>query len=261
MLKEAMAYLVSVAERASNKPIDIGQRKFWSSTGQEILPRRADMVATVPTLEGLLSILDSYEMARYETVIEDGMALIGGDEIPVISSKKNVQIVVKSPTCVAVMSPPDPVHSSREIVIQADCNVTPFPFGRYMDIEEFIIKAQCMFANSPIKNQLISHVSTICDEQIVTNTDDGISQSVVRKDSVGRKERAEMSPMMVLHPMRTFPDVDQPSSLFLLRIQKGPQAALFEADGGQWEADACKAIAEYLRSDERVKDMKIPVIG
>lgn len=258
MLKEAMAYLVSVAERAANKPIDIGQRKFWSSTGQEILPRRSDMVATVPTLDGLLSVLDSYEMVRYEVGVDVGEM---EDGTPLLSQRYIAQIVVESPTLISVSTPPDPITAYREMVIQANCNVTQFPFGRYMELEDFIIKVQCMFSNSPIKNQLIAHVSSICDEQIVTNTDDGISQSVVRKDSVGRKERAEMSPMLVLHPMRTFPEIDQPASMFLLRIQKGPTAALFEADGGQWEADACKAIAAYLRADERVKAMKIPVIG
>jgi len=54
-----------------------------------------------------------------------------------------------------------------------------------------------------------------------------------------------------LRPYRTFREIEQPASLFVLRLQKGrdgelPRAALFEADGGQWKLEACQAIKHWL---------------
>ena len=56
---------------------------------------------------------------------------------------------------------------------------------------------------------------------------------------------------MTLAPYRTFPDVAQPESTFILRMKGGsehqaPTAALFEADGGKWALMAVERIAEHL---------------
>lgn len=57
----------------------------------------------------------------------------------------------------------------------------------------------------------------------------------------------------MLRPYRTFREVEQPASRFVLRLQSGqgdgmPKAALFEADGGAWRLTAIEAIARWLRT-------------
>jgi hypothetical protein len=56
-----------------------------------------------------------------------------------------------------------------------------------------------------------------------------------------------------LAPYRTFREIAQPASLFVLRLQTSrhgdkPECALFEADGGQWKLEAIQALATYLRT-------------
>lgn len=243
MILEALKYLVELGEKSADEVIEVDGRKRWKKSGNGIKPPMCDPVATVLTLDAMLSALDAPEL--------DGLDELG----------KVLQIVVKDHKNVIVTTAPDCTWAQRELHISARCNVDPFPFGRYLDIEEFIINAQCRFADSGSKQALIAHVSAICDEKVITNTDDGISQSVVREDRLGRKGREEMSPIMHLKPHRTFPEIDPPPAAYLLRIHDGPRAALFEADGGMWETKAVTAIAEYIRNDDRVQAKGIAVIG
>lgn len=245
MLLEALKYLVELGQRSADEVIEIDGRKHWKNSGVCIQPPKppvCDPVATVLTLDALLSALDAPEL--------DGLEKSDG-----------LQIVVESSTKVVITTAPDCTWAQREHHISARCDIKPFPFGRFLDIEEFIVNAQCRFVDNDPKQALIAHVSSIVDEKIVNSSDDGISQSVVKTNRLGRKNREEMSPILMLQPRRTFPEIKQPESMFLLRIQDGPRAALFEADGGMWETKAVTAIAEYIRSDERVKSKGIAVIG
>jgi hypothetical protein len=234
-------YLHQLGEESVDEPIEIKGRTYWKKSGNPIKPPICDPVATVLTLDAMLSALDAPEL--------DGL------------EKDGLQIVVQNHAHVSITTAPDCTWAQREIHISARCDVKPFPFGQFLDIEEFIVKAQCRFVDDGAKSAMISHVSSICDEKVITNTDDGISQSVVREDKVGRKGRHEMTPMLALMPHRTFPEIEQPASNFLLRIKDGPRAALFEADGGLWETKAVRSIAAYIREDKRVKAKEIAVIG
>lgn len=51
-----------------------------------------------------------------------------------------------------------------------------------------------------------------------------------------------------LKPFRTFTEITQPESAFVLRMREsgGIQVALFEADGGAWKNEAILAIKDYL---------------
>ncbi|MNL88119.1 hypothetical protein D3C87_2176490 [compost metagenome] len=57
--------------------------------------------------------------------------------------------------------------------------------------------------------------------------------------------------------------MDQPESAFVFRMQKGPQAALFEADGGAWRIQAIGHVASYLADElnELIEADKIVVVA
>ena len=52
-----------------------------------------------------------------------------------------------------------------------------------------------------------------------------------------------------LRPLRTFPEVEQPVSPFVVRFKEGKKAALFNADGGAWKVAAVKSIGSFLRKE------------
>lgn len=49
-----------------------------------------------------------------------------------------------------------------------------------------------------------------------------------------------------LRPFRTFLEVEQPESEFLLRVDPDEGIGFFEADGGIWKLEAKKNIADYF---------------
>ena len=80
--------------------------------------------------------------------------------------------------------------------------------------------------------------------------DDGITQRVTAKAGVARVAVVDLPNPVELYPYRTFLDVEQPASKFVLRIKadkdEGPRCALFEADGGAWRATAVETIKSYM---------------
>ena len=57
-----------------------------------------------------------------------------------------------------------------------------------------------------------------------------------------------------LAPYRTFLEVEQPESDFVLRVNKEAKLALFEADGGFWKLEAVRLVKEYL--SDNLKDFE-----
>ena len=48
-------------------------------------------------------------------------------------------------------------------------------------------------------------------------------------------------------------------SPFVVRFKEGKRAAIFEADGGQWQVEAVRRVGAYLR--ERLTDCNVVVIA
>lgn len=67
-----------------------------------------------------------------------------------------------------------------------------------------------------------------------------------------------------LAPYRTFPEIAQPLSKFLIRFQQSgkdglPLVSLFEADGSMWKLEAIQSIKRYLA--ENLKTDDVPILG
>lgn len=67
------------------------------------------------------------------------------------------------------------------------------------------------------------------------------------RQGVALKEMVPVKPIVRLQPYRTFLEIDQPVSDFLLRIGQNGRVSLHEADGGAWKLEAKNRIAQYLK--------------
>lgn len=125
-----------------------------------------------------------------------------------------------------------------------------FSFGQYMDPESFNVALQTLFIEDDQRAALLKVVGTVRDEKAESYTDDGVTQGVMAQ--VGTKLAFTAMPNPVtLRPFRTFREIEQPASKFVLRAKGGgegkpPQLALFEADGGNWKLTAIASVREYL---------------
>jgi len=124
-----------------------------------------------------------------------------------------------------------------------------FKFGRRMDIEEFIIAASDGFVDDDNIRALIAGVSKISSVDEADFSDDGVSQNVTYKQGV-RKQKGALEPFVFLRPYRTFAELEQPQSRFLLRIsqdaQKQPFISLHEASGYGWRNEILQKTYEYV---------------
>ena len=123
-------------------------------------------------------------------------------------------------------------------------------FDRYMPVEDFVIYLQSMFVQDEAALQVLKVVGNLTQGSETNVADDGITQRVTAKAGVARVAVVDLPNPVTLRPYRTFLDILQPASEFVLRIKadkdEGPRCALFEADGGAWRLGALEHIKAYM---------------
>lgn len=157
-------------------------------------------------------------------------------------------LVVEEHNKVSVMSAICTLDRQREHPYTAVADTPDFAFGRFMPYESMMIALKSKFVETPALLELVKLLGTITEENNTAISDDGFTQSVVIKKGIALKEGKAVSPKVKLTPYRTFIEVKQPESEFLLRLQEGGQVALFEADGGAWKLEARAIVGNYLRN-------------
>ena len=172
---------------------------------------------------------------------------------------------VKDPAAVELRSKlgPEADEFRRHVYLVATTEMlgTPFTFGQYLDAETFFVSLQTLFVRTPAVEDLLQLIASIRESNVRDTVDDGVAQEVRTGRGVTLVGTQRLPNPLTLQPYRTFREVDQPLSLFVLRAQDGgttgkPRLALYEADGGQWKLAAIKAVREYLADK-----VKIPVVA
>jgi hypothetical protein len=127
-----------------------------------------------------------------------------------------------------------------------------FEFGRFHDAEEFNIGLQSKFCSDLDRPTVLAVVGNAKGGSTTAASDDGVAQSVTVSAGITLVDTAKVPNPVILRPYRTFLEVEQPESAFVLRARQSkvdamPQFALFEADGGKWKLTAIQRIAKYLK--------------
>ncbi len=171
-----------------------------------------------------------------------------------IGTEGNIAHIV-SPDEVRLFAELDNTYRRREQFGVATCTglFDVCPFGRYMALEPFLIGLQSRFVRTPELAEVVKLLGTIEEGAVRTHDDDGFTQNVTVKQGITRRAEASVPSPVTLRPYRTFPELEQPESAFILRLQPGgdemPQVALFEADGGAWKLAAIQTIRAWLEKN------------
>ena len=130
----------------------------------------------------------------------------------------------------------------------------PFEFGKYLEVEKFLIDFQASFFYTDEAIKVRTVVSSVQSGKTISTADDGLSQQLeIRGGTVTNAKVVIPADGIELVPWRTFRDAAPVASKFLLRLKEGkakddpPNAALFEIDQ-KWKLDTVNSIAHYLRS-------------
>lgn len=128
--------------------------------------------------------------------------------------------------------------------------------GTYLTQEEFTIQMLSRFSPDLQRDEVLKLVNSIKTGESITTNDDGFSQNVEVKAGVALVKEVSLKNKWRLVPYKTFPEVEQPSIDYILRVQKGtdtPRVALFECDGGRWQVEMTAKVREWLIQQLKVK--------
>ena len=129
---------------------------------------------------------------------------------------------------------------SRLPLYEAVSDVPSISVNQYMSQEHAVIELQSLYAVTDDRDYLLALLSRIDVNQGVSSVDNGISQEVSVRTGAVLKEQQTVQPIVHLQPYRTFLEVEQPASDFLLRLDKDGRPALYEATAvrGSWRPSA-----------------------
>lgn len=240
-----VAELAREGQKAEELVVDIGGKKY-SSKGLHLV-RETEAEPDTLKIFSLTGFVNYCEANRDELKLEDLVAqVVSPTRVDLLS-----KITGESKQRFRFVTAEAPVSSGR--------NSLGFEFGRFLDKETLNISLQALFLDAHDRSRVLQLIGTVQDEATAQTKDDGVTQKVEVKAGINLIDRAEVPNPVTLAPFRTFSEITQPASPFVLRIKKGahgPEAALFEADGGAWQAQAIRDIGDYLK-EQLPEDIRV----
>lgn len=222
MLKEAIAYLVSLIEA---KTFVINGDTYADKELTYIPSTHIDYAQTLQ-VNGLDSIVKLVKVELEKSL-----------NCPVF-------IRVDSPRKVEVFDALDD-HMSRNRAYEAICDAPDFRAG-WREHEAAIIELRSAFIPNQGTEYLLDLLSRICKDESVISEDNGVSQTVRARKGIGLKQVEQLKTRVSLIPYRSFAEIEQPESEFILRMDNDTRIGLFEADGGRWKMAAKERIKAYF---------------
>lgn len=218
----------TIQESVKNEMIEVGDRTFSTREIFEVPELRFASNLLVHSLTAIVDYLKS--PAEPELV-------------------KNCFIRVESPTKVVLEGPITKRDDRRFTILVAEAMLPTINFGHFYTLEEANITLQSRFADTAERADLIQSLSKIVANETLEQADDGTSQEVTMRAGIKAVHSTVKNPVN-LCPFRTFTEIVQPESPFVVRLRKpseeGMTVAFFEADGGAWKNTACRDIKAFL---------------
>lgn len=136
----------------------------------------------------------------------------------------------------------------RSYLYRAESDSPRVRVDYYEDYEKTMVLLRSAFIPNEGTAYLLDMLSRISNEESVQSSDNGMTQTVEVRKGIALQAKETVKSRVKLIPYRTFLEVEQPESEFLVRLNKDGEIAFFEADGGMWKLNAKDKIASYLES-------------
>lgn len=219
--------------------VDIGDVKYARGSLEPVIKEPIPAPLEGVTLCGMI---------RYISEFRRDLPGVGDDMVRVLS-----------PFEVEYIGPVEGFYKKRTVYYRSelDQHLPCFPFGEFLDVESFIIKSRALFVPSGSLDEVVSLVSKVVASESIEMKDDGVSQAVQVKKGVSGSTTLSATTRGIypLCPWRTFREIEQPESAFILRLKGSSdspvRAALFDAGGESWRLSVMEKIAIYL--DDGIK--------
>ena len=114
-----------------------------------------------------------------------------------------------------------------------------------LGFEEAQIAMRTRFQETTDTIYALKLLSDICCGAKVVYNDNGIATTVTTQKGVALQSNEQIRPIITLKPYRTFQEVEQPESIFLIRVNERG-ITFTEADGGMWKLKARQTVKAFL---------------
>lgn len=251
MSKDALEYLVDLGKEVNSKEnepqiIEIKGQTYVCLNGR--LTRFTEMNALPAP-----SVFTAYTLdALIEWIKEDVNGFFRDSETRCI-------VRVTNPNLVEVLTPCTGIENRMQQLAWCSYLAPEIHFDTFMDSEDFAIMIQTNFTEDDNQRVVLQIARNLVEDKSEQTADDGISQRVTIKQGVQAVDSAVFKNPAYLRPLRTFTEVEQPCSPFIVRFKEGKQGAIFEADGGKWKTAAVQTVGRYL--EEKLYGMNVVVIA
>lgn len=121
-----------------------------------------------------------------------------------------------------------------------------------LGFEEAQIALRTRFQETEDTLYAMKLLSDICTGAKVVYNDNGIATTITTQKGVALQGSAQIKPIVTLKPFRTFQEVAQPESIFLIRVNDRG-ISFTEADGGMWKLRARGTIKWHIEYE--LKDL------
>lgn len=154
------------------------------------------------------------------------------------------------PWKVSYLSTLSDFHRQREEIVSAIFTPSCGPYiDKWLPLEDAIIGLMAEFSDTGTRAAVIELLRNVKHENTEIREDSGAAQNVKIQAGIHLVELAKVPNPVTLAPFRTFAEVEQPESLFALRLRQtgsGPEVLLKQADGSGWEVVAAERIGSFL---------------
>ena len=157
---------------------------------------------------------------------------------------------IPSPTNVTCFSQPDFTQRCvRAVFYSASATDVPGWDAKVtLGFEEAQIALRTRFQETGDSLYAMKLVNDISLGAKVIYNDNGVATTVTTKSGVSLQTNEAIRPIVKLRPYRTFQEVEQPESTFLIRINDRG-ISFIEADGGMWRLTARNTIKAFLEEN------------
>lgn len=222
MIKDALKFII---DSAKPEILDVDGQKF--TTGDL---SRVDLVRTnTITTSTLTGIIDYLKNGIDENMFTEPLLIH-------VESENTVSVISQLRS-----------DGSRNKYMSCQAKTPKIYFDRYLKQEEFNVMLQSTFLDVADRGKILSYIGNIKEENVKNTADNGTSQAIMVKTGIASVAYVEIPNPVTLVPFRTFIEIEQPESKYVLRVKDGPEIALFEADGGEWRLAAMLRIKDYLQ--------------
>lgn len=173
------------------------------------------------------------------------------DYIGSFDGNPNMMVHVEDWNAVRLTGPVFGRERQRECFIESKAYDIKHQFNISISLKQFIVYIQSSFVQDDTTAAILKILGNVVQGKEAEYADDGLTQRVTTRAGVTRREMVDLPNPVNLRPFRTFMDIEQPASLFVLRLNAGrdgeqPTVSLTEADGGAWKNQAIASIKEFF---------------